>query len=74
MLHYFMITVQHKDENYLDDMYETPYHTKTYDPETEMYIFKIKRTTTDKTSVNSESKLKYGSNLVSIEPLEKMYA
>ena len=43
-----------------------------YDPEAKMYIFKIKRTTSGKISVNSESKLKYGSSLVSIEPLEKL--
>ena len=72
MLNYYMITVQHKDENYLDNMFETPRYTKTYDSETQMYIFKIKRITSGNISVNSESKLIYGSNLVRIEPIEKL--
>ena len=72
MLNFYMITVQNEDEHYLDKMYETPRYTKTYDSESKMYIFKIKRTTSGKISVNSESKLKYGSSLVSIEPLEKL--
>jgi len=72
MLNFYMITVKNEDEHYLDNMYETPRYTKTYDAESKMYIFKIKRTTSGKTSVNSESKLKYGSSLVKIEPLEKL--
>jgi len=70
MLKRYLITVQHKDEDFLDNMYETPHYTKTFDAKNQLYIFRIKRTTTGKISVQSESKRKYGDSLVCIEPVE----
>lgn len=70
MINHYMITVQNEDENFLENMTYTPRHKKTYEPETKLYTFKIKRTTSGKINVRTESKKIYRSSLVSIESLD----